>query len=147
MIKFLRMKKTFLIFSLPMLLLFACQSKNTIEKVKATHKDGTPRVVEVFEPTGKDTLIKEEINYHPNGEVYFKGEYKDQKKNGLWTSFYPDGGKWSETVFKEGKTHGKTISWHKNGEKHFEGFYTNGKPSGHWIFYDQEGNKTYEKDY
>lgn len=125
---------------------FSCKPKQ--QKVtEKTYENGTPKVVSIYngEKTANNKL--EEISYHNNGKVFTQGKFKEQKKDGLWTSFYPNGSKWSETIFKDGLSEGKTTTWYDSGKIRYEGFYSKGEPSGVWKYWDMNGKVVFEKDY
>ena len=53
--------------------------------------------------------------YHENGQLDFKGNYKNGKKEGAW------------------------VAYHKNGQLLYKGNFENGKSEGAWITYFGDG--------
>ena len=97
--------------SLP-LLLGGCGEKHEGEKHKGVN-------LEELEISG-DAL--NEIAYH-KGSPYTGKSYK----------LHPNGQKYTETNYKDGKEDGLVLTWHENGQKHGEGNYKDGKKiSGKW---------------
>ncbi len=96
-----------------------------------------------------DTIAEngEQIKYHKNGVIEMRGMIKDNKRDGVWKSWYENGLPWSETTFKAGKKNGKTTTWYSNGNKRYEGFFTNDKESGRWVFWRENGSIADSKNY
>lgn len=104
---------------------------------------------EISFATRTDSVVSngEQIYYHKNGKVEMIGMMKNQKRDGLWKSFYEDGTPWSETTFKDGKKEGKTTTWYENGQKRYEGFFQNNVESGRWVFWNEDGTIADSKNY
>jgi antitoxin component YwqK of YwqJK toxin-antitoxin module len=88
-----------------------------------------------------------EVDYHPNGQKYMEGAYKENLREGKWTSWYEDGTLWSEGEFVAGESHGKTSVFHPNGQLHYKGSFNKGQRVGIWTFFDENGIKIKEIDY
>lgn len=125
--------------------------------------------------TVKSDVVKEVVNYYPNGTLQIERDFKiiDDKKitvyereyyedgkllkegplnsyaerNGNWKSYYRDGVLWSEGDFINGVRDGKTVTYFANGKKYYEGQYSKGKKSGIWKFYNEQGDFLYDKSY
>lgn len=125
-------------------ILTAC-NKTTIKR--DYFEDGTLKSEKTFKKIdGKDILLKE-INYHPNGNKYIEGNYKDGLREGKWASWYKDGQLWSEGNFKQDKSDGVRSVYHPNGNLHYKGTFDIGKRVGIWLFYDESGIKINEINY
>jgi hypothetical protein len=59
-----------------------------------------------------------------------EGYYKNGKKDGLWTYWYPEGQKSSEAHYKDGVENGVTTCWYQNSQQLSEKHYKDG--SGRW---------------
>ncbi len=139
--------KPSIILSFAFAVLFSCnnaaqkneQQKGKTDSVKAISKQSAV----------KDTLVKdgESLTFFDNGKLKFRGMMKNGKRDGLWSSFYESGGKWSETTFTEGIKNGKTTTWFENGQMRYDGFYTNDNESGKWTFWDEKGKVLQAVDY
>ncbi len=133
-----------LILALSLTLLASCN--NTSIK-KDLFEDGSVKSEKTFEKVdGREQLVKEVV-YHPNGQKYMEGAYKDNLREGKWTSWYEDGTLWSEGEFVAGESQGKTSVFHPNGQLHYEGSFDNGERVGIWTFSDENGIKIKEIDY
>ena len=89
---------------------------------------------------GSDTPYTGKI-YHlyRNGQKYEEGNYKDGKKDGLWTTWHNNGQKEFEANFKEGKEDGLVLTWHENGQKSGEANYKDGKLVGSSKLWNSKG--------
>jgi hypothetical protein len=57
---------------------------------------------------------------HDNGQVDGLLQFKDGKKDGLWTGWHPNGQKAFEENYKDGKRDGLWTGWYFNGQKRRE---------------------------
>lgn len=89
-----------------------------------------------------------EWEYYEDGNKLKEGPLSnEEKRDGLWKSFYRDGVLWSEGEYKNGIRDGKTITYHANGNKYYEGQFIKAQKSGIWKFYNQEGTFENEIDF
>jgi len=87
-------------------------------------------------------------DYYPNGQIRMLGELNnDGRKEGTWTSYFENGKKNSESVFKDGINNGYSMVWYPSGNVRYFGDYLNGNRSGGWTFYDEEGTVTKTESY
>ena len=70
-----------------------------------------------------------------------QGDLHEARRNGPWTSYFPDGGIRSKAVYVDGLEEGPTEVFHENGMTYYTGQYHLGKPVGEWLFYDVKGGK------
>lgn len=133
------MKKNILLFAI-CLVFISCQPKTVKKEIPVEVKDSIRR--EFAFATKTDSLVQngEQTYYHKSGAVEMRGMMKDNKRDGLWKSFYDNGLPWSETTFKDGKKNGKTTTWYENGQKRYEGFFTNDVESGRWVYWHEDGS-------
>lgn len=125
-------------------ILVSC-SRTNVKKEK--YEDGRIKSEKTFQKiNGKEQLVKE-VKFHQNGQKYIEGSYKDELRNGPWSSWYEDGKIWSKGEFKEGKSHGKRTVYHPNGNIYYEGNFDMGKRTGLWVFFDENGVKIKEVNY
>ncbi len=68
-----------------------------------------------------------------------EGDLKEAKRNGPWSSFFPNGGIRSKAMYVDGREEGPTEVFHENGMTYYTGQYRAGKPVGEWLFYDAKG--------
>ena len=88
-----------------------------------------------------------------------KGTYKDGKKDGVWTAYYPSGKIKYEITFKNGKAIGPAKFYYETGLlseegywdiDHWEGKYRYYHPNGQMAYdwnYNKEGKRTGEQKY
>ncbi|HEY4147438.1 MAG TPA: hypothetical protein VGM41_00850 [Chitinophagaceae bacterium] len=55
------------------------------------------------------------IYVYPNKKLETYGRYQHGKKQGLWLTFYPEGGVSDSVVYDQGNPVGTRIGWHHNG--------------------------------
>ena len=55
------------------------------------------------------------VSYYENGQLTYKGNYKNGKKEGAWVSYW------------------------MNGQLYYKGNYKNGKDEGAWVSYNTDG--------
>lgn len=128
------------------LMLFSCNG-TVVEEVVESHPDGTPKLVKYYHEDGNVRDLVKEMQYYPNHNKFYEGEFKNNKKDGSWKVWYPNGNLWSEGFYLEGLDDGKRTAYYENGKVHFEGQYLKGEMKGLWKFYDESGNKINEVDY
>ena len=111
-----------------------------------------------------DSDLESSVGFSKEGHLSYKGDFKNGKPEGLWTTYFPDGkprwqGRkengnshgpftiWYENgrkklqgTYHHGMKHGIITAWHKNGIRWQTKGYANGKPSGIWKTWDEEGN-------
>jgi antitoxin component YwqK of YwqJK toxin-antitoxin module len=76
-----------------------------------------------------------------------KGETKNGKREGKWTSFFPNGKIQSECFYVNGLNHGLTKVYLENGQLLYEGEYTLGIKTGSWTFIDPKSGTLKNKEY
>ena len=94
----------------------------------------------------KDNSINEKalnglvIEKWESGNIWLKGNYKNNEKDGTFTMYYQSGKMQNEEVFSNGIKNGKHVSYFENGNKELEGKYVNGLQEGSWVTYSSTGN-------
>ena len=86
-------------------------------------------------------------SWYGNGQKEYEGIYKDGELDGLWTWWYENGKKKSEWTFKDGEKDGKWTYWNENGQKMSEGTMKDGKWDGLSTGWYENGQKEYEGTY
>jgi len=140
------MKRAIQIFLVLTVVLAGCKEK-MVEETTATWPDGNPQKVSVYQVTGDKKVKVKEIRYYQSGKKEMEGEYANNKKDGVWTSWFENGKKQSEGFFKNDMRNGKATVWRENGFKYYEGTYSLGKLHGAWITYDTDGSRLKETMY
>ena len=90
---------------------------------------------------------KSHREYYENGQIELEGTFKDDKMDGLWTSWYENGQKRYESTKKDGESIGLYTEWFENGQKKMEGSYKDGKKDGLWTIWYENGQKESELTY
>jgi len=99
------------------------------------------------------------FNDNYTNKISQKGFYEDDKKNGLWETFFIDGKTKSQITFKNNRQYGSIKIYYPNGNIQEDGFwkinkwvneytyyYDNGQIKYHW-FFDDAGKRTGQQDY
>ena len=71
---------------------------------------------------------QEQVSYHDNGKVEYRGDWKDELQDGKWEYFFPDGKRHEVRHFKKGQLHGMVTTWNEKGEVTSRREYRDGKP-------------------
>ena len=104
--------------------------------------ESSPTVDHKEETENESTLSRTGLqkDYYENGQLKITGRLNnDGLKDGVWTSYFENGQKNSESNFKAGINNGFSMIWYPNGNVRYFGDYTNGNKSGTWTFYNEEG--------
>lgn len=118
----------------------ACQQVETDH----LNADTTP-TDEPIEGTIKTGLIEE---LHENGRLKISGVLdNDGLKKGVWTSYFENGQKNSESNFLKGINNGYSMVWYPNGNVRYFGDYKDGKRIGEWVFYEEDGTVAKKESY
>ena len=78
------------------------------------------------------------------------GEFKNDKKHGLWVTYFANGNKRSEGTYDEGVKVGEWRLYHKNGTLSSEATFVKGKYTGYYCSYHDNGEifrEGYYNDY
>jgi len=91
-------------------------------------------------------LNGESITYYPEtGKVAESVFFKDGKKDGKLTKYFPDGTLMTESYYKNGLPDGSFVHYHLDGKIQIEGDYAVGVQVGNWKYYDEEGKEVDEE--
>lgn len=116
----------------------ASEGRTPSEHLVATHPNGNKKTV--YRYVGVDSLNREEITYHENGEVMTRGSMLDGQRHGEWKSFHPGGQTWSSHYYNKGVQEGLyRVYWH-TGLPRIHGHYKDGLKSGEWVFFTEKGD-------
>ena len=140
------MKKVLFVFGSIFFLFFSC--KNHIEEVvELKYENNSPKLVKYFKTTDKEKILVKTIAYYPNKKKLMEGGFKDNLRDGKWTSWFENGNKWSEAVYNKGIRNGINITWYENGKKRYEGIYQDDIKIGKWTFWYDNGQLQNEFDF
>jgi len=85
--------------------------------------------------------------WYANGQKASESEYKEGRRDGLLLSYDDDGNKSHEQQYANDQFNGYYLTWHKNGQKHCSGQFSNGKKDGTWTWWSANGSKVGETSF
>ncbi len=83
------------------------------------------------------------FNQNYKNKIVQKGYYKDNKKNGVWIIYYPNGNIKSKITFKDNKPFGPAEIYYPNGQLSEKGFWKVNKWIGDYEYYYSNGSPQY----
>jgi uncharacterized protein len=98
-------------------------------------KDGVR--INQYDIEGNKTGYWEE--YYSDGNLYFKGSYKNGLRDGYWEYYYDNGKLWYKGEYKNGKADGYWETYFDNGKIWVKSNYVNGSRDGYWVWYYEDG--------
>ncbi|MEO1860459.1 MAG: toxin-antitoxin system YwqK family antitoxin [Verrucomicrobiales bacterium] len=84
---------------------------------------------------------------YPNGQKWIENNFKDGKRDGLQTHWRENGTKMYEANYKDGKKDGLLVQWHENGQKMSERNLKDDKEDGLDIRWYKNGQKRWEQNW
>jgi antitoxin component YwqK of YwqJK toxin-antitoxin module len=88
------------------------------------------------------------ITYDASGQIIIeKGQYINNKKEGVWIRNYPNGNRKHEITFKNGIANGPAKFFFDNGQLWESGTWVVNKWVGEYVFYHPNGQKAYDWHY
>ena len=87
------------------------------------------------------------VSFYDNGQKEAEVNYKDGKRDGLWTRWYKNGQKKSKGNCKDGKRDGLWTDWYENGQKKSEENWKDGKLDGLGTGWYENGQKRAEENW
>jgi Family of unknown function (DUF5758)/MORN repeat variant len=122
----------------------------TAETLCFNDKSLTYKVGEVVEESSyvmdQEQVCSAGIHFFLSRDVAYRYE-RPKPKNGLYQSWYNNGQKYEEVIYKDGKMEGLYQKWHENGQKYEEVMYKDGKSNGLYQSWYRNGQKYYEMMY
>ncbi len=85
--------------------------------------------------------------YYQNGNIKWKGSYKDGFISGRWEYWDENGRKMYVVNYKHDTLDGEFWSYHPNGTVKEKGSYLNNSRAGEWIVYSEKGKVTGKMSY
>lgn len=116
-------------------------AKKTEQEIVSRWPDGTVQKVYHYERKGEVREKVAEESFYSSGQKEMYGRYRNGVRHGLWTYWFKNGRKWSESAFENGLRTGKSVVWLESGFKNYEGNYSKGRPHGTWTFYAPDGSR------
>jgi MORN repeat variant len=78
--------------------------------------------------------------WHPNGQLWSRGEWRDNKREGLWEYFTETGVLSQRGEHLDGKMSGEWVTYHDDGTVASIGSYIGQVRVGEWLFFDSSGS-------
>jgi antitoxin component YwqK of YwqJK toxin-antitoxin module len=75
----------------------------------------------------------------PQGRKVMEGAIHNAQREGIWTSYHPNGKVRSRSEYVNGVLEGPTLVFRENGALLYDGQYRHGKQVGSWRFYGEAG--------
>ena len=85
------------------------------------------------------------IEYHKNGQLYYKGNYKLGLAEGSIVAYHNNGKLWYKGNYKNGLLNGQWVTYFYNGKLSMKGNYKNNSREGYYIEYNLDGIKVKEE--
>lgn len=98
---------------------------------------------------GADTVTDGPVKaYDAQGRLELEGQMVNGQRQGIWTTYFPNGRVRSRSEYRDGVLQGITTAFRANGAMYYTGQHRNGRETGTWRFYDDQGNlaRTVEYD-
>ena len=76
---------------------------------------------------------------YPNGNRWMEKFYEDGKSHGKWREWYPEGKQKTELSFAAGKRVGECSEWYPNGQLRWRATYGDGQEHGNWDQCESDG--------
>lgn len=129
-----------------------------------------PQMIGYYKDTTSNSKTDSFFYFHANSALNAIGMYKNNKSEGLWLTYYPNGFLKDSTVYKNGLQVGISQSWYQdgmpadsinqindsfnvfvsrfsNGQMKEAGRFLNNKKQGLWVYFDKAGNKVAKEQY
>jgi hypothetical protein len=87
------------------------------------------------------------VTWYVNGQRAWEALFRDGKHDGKFTAFYDDGSKQFERHYTMGICDGTETGWHRSGKKSYEGQYDHGKQVGTWRWWNENGQIKSTEEY
>lgn len=148
------MKLQLVYFSFVLFLMVSCSAQE--EKIEAIPIESmTTEVSKDTNATDADFTVTDTYDsktmeegkfesFYPDKTLKAEGMVVDGKRDGIWTSYHPNGNKQSENEYENGVLNGKTYTTFPSGQIMYIGYYTDGKYDGQWIYYKENGELSKE---
>lgn len=87
------------------------------------------------------------VSWFPNGQKKHEGIYREDIPSGQFTWWHENGQRSLVASYKEGKKEGKWIWWHPNGLKSIQGEYADNTPTNKWLWWAETGKVAQRADF
>jgi len=87
------------------------------------------------------------VQFHENGQLEIKRNYKDGELEGLYENYYENGQLEIKGNYKDGELDGFSEYYYASGQLKAKGNYKDGKYEGLWEGYRENGRLKYKNNY
>ena len=84
------------------------------------------------------------VDFHDNGRRKWRAQIANNRYEGQFTAWWPNGLKAEEGTYVKGRKHGLFTSYHENGQPKDSGAYSDGIMAGIWTYWHDNGQKQSE---
>lgn len=106
----------------------------------------TPATVNVYTTkNGVNAIL--EYQFFSEGSLRSYGELINNKREGKWSFYHPNGQLQTEAIFQDGIENGVYVVYRETGIPYYRGLYINGKRAGIWEIYDEDANLVTTQNY
>jgi antitoxin component YwqK of YwqJK toxin-antitoxin module len=84
------------------------------------------------------------VDFHDNGRRKWRAQVANNRYEGQFTAWWPNGLKAEEGTYVKGRRHGLFTSYHENGQPKSTGTWSDGIRAGIWTFWHDNGQKQSE---
>ena len=129
------------LFMAALVVLAGCGDATTNERPAALDTTGTAAKMDSIRQAAIADSLRDGYHVYMDGagRSLMEGQMLDGRRQGVWTSYLPNGRVQSRNVFENGVLNGITTVFHENGVLYYSGNQRKGKPFGEWKFYDTQG--------
>ena len=115
---------------------------------------GPPIFLDEPETPPPAALVEKRVDTdkYPNGKIRYERQIAHYSDNhfvadGFYREFYPNGEKFVEGQYKDGRQDGEWTYYHDNGKVQRTVNYTNGQPDGSWEVFNADGTVVAKRGY
>ena len=131
------MKK--LLTTLCLVLLVSCSQEPEILSDKLVERQGI-----TYEVNSQTPFTGSKVSYHENGQLEYKGNYKNGEQDGLVESYHKNGQLYKKENYKDGEQDGLVESYYENGQLQYKGNRKDGEQDGLIESYYENGQLQYK---
>ncbi len=92
-------------------------------------------------------FVPREKEFYPSGAIQMAGKVEEGKRQGPWASWFENGNRQSEAIFRDGEMDGAYSVFWENGQFRIQGQWKMGKEIGTWYFFDEKGDTSAVKKF
>lgn len=122
-----------------------------VRTVRETFPDQKIRVQRTVKYFSDNSMVNHGpyTEWHPNGQKFCEGRYEDGKRIGQWVYYYEDGTKAKMGTYQDGQLDGVWTYWAagQSDKPVRQEQYRAGRRHGQWLYWNEQGQKVREENY